>query len=271
MTIFERPSMNQSVPVSSSLFAPAAPAPAGAAPRIPAARDLPALSELNWAGLYAQLNEEGVALTPPLLSRAQCEEIIDTFDQPGLFRSTVVMQRYQFGRGTYKYYADPASVALIQTLRERLYPPMAWMANQWAPQLNERTFPATLAELLAECADNGQHRSTPLILKYGAGDYACLHQDVYGDIVFPLQIAIMLNQPGEDFTGGENIFVEQRPRSQSRALVVKPRLGQGMIFPVRHRPVRGGNGFRRHPMRHGTGAVESGHRNTLGVIFHNAR
>ncbi len=261
--------MTQSTPAADALFPTAA--PAGQAPRVPATDGLPALGALDWDQLYAQLNEEGVALTPPLLSRTQCHEIIDTFDEPGLFRSTVVMQRYQFGRGTYKYYADPAAVPLIQTLRERLYPPMAWMANQWAPQLNQRTFPLSLGELLAECADHGQHRSTPLILRYGPGDYACLHQDIYGDIVFPLQIAVMLNQPGEDFTGGENVFVEQRPRFQSRAIVVKPQLGQGMIFPVRHRPIRGSSGFRRHPMRHGTNAVESGQRTTLGLIFHNAR
>jgi len=263
--------MNQPASTTDTLF-PTAPSADATAPAIPFTPELPALSELDWNQLYAQLNEEGVALTAPLLSRAQCQAIVDTFVEPELFRSTVVMQRYQFGRGTYKYYSDPAMVPLIQTLRERLYVPMAWMANQWAPQLNERTFPGTLDELLAECADNGQRRSTPLILHYGPGDYACLHQDIYGDIVFPLQIAIMLNQPGEDFTGGENVFVEQRPRFQSRAIVVKPQLGQGMIFPVRHRPIRGKNGgFRRHPMRHGTNAVESGYRNTLGVIFHNAR
>ncbi|MGB8946437.1 MAG: 2OG-Fe(II) oxygenase [Streptomyces sp.] len=232
---------------------------------------LPALGTFNWSDLYAQLNEEGVAVTPPLLSREQCQEISGTFDKPGLFRSTVVMQRHNFGRGTYKYFADPAAVPLVRTLREKLYPPVAWMANQWAPRLGERTFPPTLDELIAECAANGQRRPTPLILNYGEGDYACLHQDIYGDIVFPLQIAVMLNQPGEDFTGGENVFVEQRPRFQSRAIVVRPQLGQGMIFPVRHRPVPGQNGYRRHPMRHGTNAVESGHRNTLGVIFHNAR
>ncbi|MFI6456285.1 2OG-Fe(II) oxygenase [Streptosporangium amethystogenes] len=241
------------------------------APTIPHDQELPALAGLDWADLYRQLGEGGVALTPPLLTRDQCQELIATFEEPGLFRSTVVMQRYQFGRGTYKYYADPAAVPLVQALRERLYPPIAWMANQWAPMLGERTFPATHAELVAECAAAGQRRPTPLILQYGPGDYACLHQDIYGDIIFPLQIAIMLNQPGEDFTGGENVFVEQRPRLQSRAIVVKPELGQGMIFPVRHRPIQGKNGYRRHPMRHGTGAVESGSRTVLGVIFHNAR
>lgn len=261
--------MHQHFPAEEPLFdvTPAG----GAAPRVPHDGLLPALGSLDWEGLYERLNDEGVALTPALLSRAQCEEVIATFDDPGLFRSTVVMQRHDFGRGTYKYYADPAAVRLVRALRERLYPPLAWMANQWAAQLGERAFPATLSELVAECADNGQCRPTPLILRYGPGDYACLHQDVYGDIVFPLQIAIMLNQPGEDFTGGENVFVEQRPRSQSRAVVVRPQLGQGMIFPVRHRPFRGGHGVRRHVMRHGTNAVGSGRRNTLGLIFHNAR
>ncbi|MFC5182450.1 2OG-Fe(II) oxygenase [Actinomadura harenae] len=261
--------MPQPFPAAEPLFD--VPAAGGAPPRVPDDALLPALGSLDWDGLYGRLNDEGVALTPPLLSRAQCEEIIATFDDPGLFRSTVVMQRHGFGRGTYKYYADPAAVPLIRTLRERLYPPLAWMANRWAAQLGERAFPGSLSELVAECADNGQRRPTPLILRYGPGDYACLHQDVYGDIVFPLQIAVMLDQPGEDFTGGENVFVEQRPRSQSRAIVMRPRLGQGMIFPVRHRPFRGEHGYRRHAMRHGTNAVETGRRNTLGLIFHNAR
>lgn len=233
--------------------------------------DLPSLDHLDWDVLFEQIDNDGVAVTPQLLSRPQCQNIIDSFDEPDLFRSTVVMQRYQFGRGVYKYFADPAGVPLVQHLRQTLYPPMARIANEWARRLNERAYPESLDQLLAECADHGQHRPTPLILQYGAGDYACLHQDIYGDVVFPLQIAIMLNQPGEDFNGGENVFVEQRPRSQSRAMVVKPQLGEGMIFPVRHRPVRGKNGFRRNAMRHDTNAVLDGHRNTLGLIFHNAR
>ncbi|MFS0696049.1 2OG-Fe(II) oxygenase [Streptomyces nitrosporeus] len=244
---------------------------AGGPPRTAFSSELPTLRDLDWAALYAQLNENGVAVTEPLLSPEQCEEVISTYEDPALFRSTVVMQRHGLGRGTYKYYADPAAVPLVRALREQLYPPLAWMANQWAPLLNERAFPTHLNRLLAECAANGQTRPTPLILRYGAGDYACLHQDVYGDIVFPLQITVMLARPGEDFTGGENVFVEQRPRSQSRAVVVKPQLGQAMIFPVRHRPVRGEHGFRRHPVRHGTSAVESGRRTTLGIIFHDAR
>ncbi|WP_431921218.1 2OG-Fe(II) oxygenase [Nonomuraea jabiensis] len=252
--------------MSHTLFDQAAPS----IPEVPAVPALPALADLDWADLYAQLTSNGVALTPPLLSREQCDDVSATFNDPHLFRSTVVMQRYQFGRGTYKYYADPLP-ELIQTLRTTLYPPMAWIANQWAAQLGERTFPLDHASLIAECTANDQRRPTPLILHYGPGDYACLHQDIYGDVVFPLQIAIMLNQPGQDFTGGENVFVEQRPRAQSRAIVVKPELGQGMIFPVRHRPAQGSHGYRRHPMRHGTNAVDSGRRNVLGIIFHNAR
>lgn len=135
--------------------------------------------------LFQQLNTDGVALTPPLLDREQCREIAALFDEPRLFRSTVVMQRYQFGRGSYKYFADPAVIPLVGRLREELYPLVAWMANQWAPQLKERSYPATLDELLAECAAGGQTRPTPLLLRYDKGDYACLHQDVYGDIVFP--------------------------------------------------------------------------------------
>ncbi|MCZ1018738.1 2OG-Fe(II) oxygenase [Streptomyces noursei] len=234
------------------------------------ALDLPALDGLDWAALYGQLDDSGVALTPPLLSREQCQELIGAFGRRAPFRSTVVMQRHGFGRGTYKYFAAPLP-PLVRALRERLYPPLARLANRWAAPLGERAFPATLAELTAECAAAGQHRPTPLLLHYGPGDHACLHQDVYGDIVFPLQIAIMLNEPGTDFTGGENVFVEQRPRAQSKAVVVTPGLGQGMIFPVRHRPVRGSRGYQRHAMRHGTNAVATGTRTTLGVIFHDAR
>ncbi len=232
---------------------------------------LPALAGLDWPSLYERLCRDGVALTPALLDREQCEELIATFDVPDLFRSTVVMERHGFGRGTYKYYADPAAVPLVRDLRHGLYPPLARMANQWAAHLGERPFPAALDDLHAECEAGGQHRPTPLILRYGPGGHACLHQDVYGDLVFPLQVAVLLNEPEVDFTGGENVFVEQRPRSQSRAIVVRPGLGQGIVFPVRHRPVRGPRGYGRHAMRHGTNAVGSGRRNTLGIIFHHAR
>ncbi|MGH3908070.1 MAG: 2OG-Fe(II) oxygenase [Pseudonocardiaceae bacterium] len=209
-------------------------------------------------------------MTPPLLSAAQCAEVIDMFDEDARFRSTVVMARHAFGEGSYRYFSDPL-VSLVQTLRTSLYPPLAQIANRWATQLGERRFPETLDGLLDECAALGQHKPTPLLLRYGAGGYNCLHQDVYGDLTFPLQILIMLSTPDEDFTGGESVFVEQRPRQQSRAMVARPALGQGVIFPVRHRPVPGARGYRRVTLRHGVSAVHSGHRHVLGIIFHNAR
>jgi hypothetical protein len=224
----------------------------------------------SWAQVRAALDSDGVAVTGPLLSADECAQVVSWFDDPTRFRSTVVMQRHGFGRGTYRYLADPLP-NLVQRLRERLYPPLAGIANAWAPLLNERRFPQEHHELVAECAAAGQHKPTPLILKYGPGDHSALHQDLYGDIVFPLQVAIMLNQPGVDFTGGESVFVEQRPRAQSRALVLRPERGHGLVFPVRHRPVPGIHGYRRHAMRHGTGTVHTGTRTVLGIIFHNAR
>ncbi|MFJ9344314.1 2OG-Fe(II) oxygenase [Streptomyces sp. NPDC101733] len=226
---------------------------------------------VDWGAVYRELDERGVALTPPLLSPEQCARVAATFDRPGMFRSTVVMERHQYGRGVYRYFADPAAVPEVGGLREGLYPGLAWIANRWAGLLGEPAFPPTLEGLREECARRGQVRPTPLLLRYGPGGWAALHQDVYGDLVFPLQVAVMLNQPGADFTGGESVFVEQRPRAQSRAVVVRPALGQGVVFPVRERPVRGAHGVRRHAMRHGTNEVGSGRRNVLGVIFHDAR
>jgi uncharacterized protein len=199
----------------------------------------------DWAGVRASLDSEGIALTPPLLTEAECEEVRGWFGDPERFRSTVVMQRYGFGRGTYRYLADPLP-GLVGELREQLYRPLARIANDWGDMLRERRFPAEHRDLVRECAAAGQHRPTPLILHYGPGDHASLHQDLYGDIVFPLQVAIMLSKPGEEFEGGESVFVEQRPRSQSRAIIARPCQGQGIVFPVRHRPVLGSRGYRRH-------------------------
>jgi hypothetical protein len=225
---------------------------------------------IGWAAMRASLESEGIALTPPLLSEAECQEVRSWFDDAGRFRSTVVMQRYGFGHGTYRYLADPLP-GLVRELREQLYPPLAGIANAWADMLGQRRFPVTHPELAAECAAAGQSKPTPLVLHYGPGDHANLHQDLYGDIVFPLQVAIMLSRPGEEFEGGESVFVEQRPRSQSRAIIARPAQGQGIVFPVRHRPVPGSHGYRRHAMRHGTGDVTRGSRTVLGIIFHNAR
>ena len=227
------------------------------------------LSDLDWPALTEQLDRWGYATTPRLLDGDQCDELIDLFDVEDRFRSTVVMARHAFGEGTYRYFAEPLP-AVVQGLRGDLYPPLAQLANRWAEQLGEEPFPGTLDELLAVCAAAGLHKPTPLVLSYEEGGYNCLHQDIYGDVAFPLQVTIMLSTPDADFTGGENVFVEQRPRAQSRAAVVTLERGQGVIFATRHRPVPGARGPKRVTMRHGVSTVHSGSRLTLGIIFHNA-
>ena len=231
---------------------------------------LPALAGLDWPALESQLERSGFAMTPPLLTPEQCVAVAGMFDDDTRFRNTVVMARHAYGEGSYRYFADPLP-PLVQTLRERLYPHLAAIANRWAQRLGERRFPETLEGLLQECASLGQHQPTPLVLRYGPSGYNCLHQDVYGELTFPLQLLIMLSRPDADFTGGENVFVEQRPRQQSRPMVARPGQGQAVIFPVRHRPKRGARGDHRVQLRHGVSAVHTGERQVLGVIFHNAR
>jgi hypothetical protein len=236
---------------------------------------------LDWEQAEEQLERSGVALTPPLLSPGECADLIGDYDRDELFRSTVVMARHAFGEGDYRYFRDPL-IPVVRDLRTSLYPPLARLANRWAGRLGDRggtgaspgaapAFPERLEDLVARCAAAGQHRPTPLLLRYGPGGYNCLHQDVYGDITFPLQVAIMLSTPDVDFTGGESVFVEQRPRAQSRPVVVRPGLGQGVIFPVRDRPVPGARGYKRVAMKHGVSTVHRGRRFVLGIIFHNAR
>ena len=228
------------------------------------------LDRLDVPAVTERLDTDGVASTPPLLTPEQCADVIAMFDEDERFRSTVVMARHAFGEGSYRYFADPLP-PLVKQLREELYPPLARIANRWAEQLGERTFPTELKALLTECAAAGQNRPTPLVLRYGPGGYNCLHQDVYGDLTFPLQFLVMLSRPDEDFTGGESVFVEQRPRQQSRPIVLRPGQGEAVVFPVHHRPQRGTRGFHRVQMRHGVSAVHSGSRHVLGIIFHNAR
>jgi hypothetical protein len=227
------------------------------------------LSELDWSVLGEHLDRWGYATTPQLLDGDQCDELIDLFDIEDRFRSTVVMSQHAFGEGTYRYFAEPLP-PVVQHLRVELYPPLAQIANRWADQLGDETFPDTLDGLVAACAAAGQHKPTPLVLSYEEGGYNCLHQDVYGDVTFPLQVTIMLSTPGVDFTGGENVFVEQRPRAQSRAGVVALERGQGVAFATRDRPVPGARGPKRVRMRHGVSTVHFGSRLTLGIIFHNA-
>jgi hypothetical protein len=232
--------------------------------------DVPALDRLDWRDVGGQLDDSGIAVTGPLLSPGQCRDMIETFDDDSAFRATVDMARLSFGEGRYRYFADPLP-PLVQALRTRLYPQVAAIANRWAGLLGEDTFPTDHAELVRRCAEQGQHKPTPLVLRYGPTGYNCLHQDVYGELTFPLQVLFMLNTPDRDFTGGESVFVEQRPRRQSRPVVARPGLGQAIVFPVRNRPAQGKRGHHRVQMRHGVSAVRSGNRHVLGVIFHNAR
>ncbi|MGH3766212.1 MAG: 2OG-Fe(II) oxygenase [Pseudonocardiaceae bacterium] len=236
----------------------------------PMAPELPALAGLDWAALECQLDDAGFAITAPLLAPEQCAEVADMFSDDARFRNTVIMARHAYGEGSYRYFADPLP-PLVQHLRESVYPHLAVIANRWSQQLGERPFPETLDGLHGECAAAGQHKPTPLVLRYGPGGYNCLHQDIYGDLTFPLQLLIMLSRPDEDFTGGESVFVEQRPRQQSRAMVARPSQGQAVIFAVRNRPKRGTRGYHRVQLRHGVSAVHTGDRNVLGIIFHNAR
>ena len=229
----------------------------------------PRTAALDWPELERRLDADGVASIPALLTPEQCAETLAMFDDDERFRSTVVMARHAYGEGSYRYFADPLP-PLVHALREQLYPPVAAIANRWAEQLGEHRFPGTLDGLHAECAAAGQHRPTPLVLRYGPGGYNCLHQDVYGELTFPLQFAIMLSRPDVDFTGGESVFVEQRPRQQSRPTVVRPGRGEAVLLPVRHRPRRGSRGYHRVQMRHGVSAVHRGERHVLGIIFHNA-
>ena len=226
---------------------------------------------LDWSRIARELDEHGCALTGPLLTTKTCAQLIGSYDDDARFRSKIVMARHGFGQGEYKYFAAPLPQT-IATLRARFYPPLAEIANRWNTSLGITTrFPDALDAFLARCHKAGQTRPTPLLLKYGPGDYNCLHQDLYGEHVFPLQLAILLSDSKRDFTGGEFVLTEQRPRRQSRVEVVPLRQGEGVIFPVHHRPVAGTRGTYRVTMRHGVSRLRSGHRMTLGIIFHDAK
>ncbi|MGD9614776.1 MAG: 2OG-Fe(II) oxygenase [Alphaproteobacteria bacterium] len=224
----------------------------------------------EWEAALAALDESGYAVLPGLLDAAECRGLAALYEDDAAFRSRVVMARHNYGRGEYKYlrYPLPSPVA---ALRAALYPRLAPLANDWHKRLRlEPRFPADLDAWLARCHDAGQQRPTPLILKYEAGDYNCLHQDLYGDLVFPVQATTLLSAPGDDFTGGEFVLVEQRPRMQSRAEIVPLGQGDAVIFAVNFRPVAGARGDYRVAMRHGVSRLRRGRRFTLGVIFHDA-
>jgi uncharacterized protein len=234
----------------------------------------PAIGErvgaLDWPAIIAGLDDRGCATTGPLLTSEECTAVAESYDCDQLFRSHIIMARHGFGRGEYKYFAYPLP-QIVASLRDALYPALAQAANRWNKALGiDLTYPSTHAAYLKRCHAAGQKRPTPLLLRYGPGDFNCLHQDVYGEHVFPLQATVLLSQPGRDFDGGEFILTEQRPRMQSRAEVVPLRQGECVIFAVRHRPVHGTRGTYRVTMRHGVSRLRSGCRHTLGVIFHDA-
>jgi hypothetical protein len=228
------------------------------------------MKDVDWDRAGAELDAYGCAVLPALLDPQMCAVLAAGYEDDALFRSRVVMERHGFGRGEYRYYAYPLPEQLAQ-LRSALYPPLARIANHWQAALGlEERYPPEHAQYLARCHAAGQTRPTPLLLQYGAGDYNCLHQDLYGEHVFPLQVAVLLSRPGKDFSGGEFVLTEQRPRMQSRAEVVPLAQGDAVVFPVHTRPVNGTRGIYRVNMRHGVSRVRSGHRHTLGIIFHDA-
>jgi hypothetical protein len=229
-----------------------------------------AVQRIAWSDVAARLDCIGCA-TVPLLSSPQCRALRALYASEEPFRRRVVMAQHGYGRGEYKYFAYPLP-PLVEALRTTLYPPLAAIANRWSEEMGLEThYPAGHAEFLERCHRAGQTRPTPLLLQYAAGDYNCLHQDLYGEHVFPLQVVVLLSAPGTDFTGGELVLTEQRPRMQSRAEVVPLTQGEAVIFPVRERPVRGTRGLYRVNMRHGVSRLRSGERHTLGLIFHDAQ
>jgi hypothetical protein len=228
------------------------------------------IATLDWPRIVADLDACGCATTGPLLTPEDCTALAALYDREDGFRSRIVMARHGFGRGEYKYFANPLPTP-VAALRDGFWPHLAPIANRWNEAMGlAPRFPVRHADFLARCHAAGQTRPTPLLLRYEAGDYNCLHQDLYGEHVFPLQVAILLSAPGRDFTGGEFVLTEQRPRMQSRAEVVPLGQGEGVIFAVHHRPVRGTRGTYRVNLRHGVSRIRSGRRHTLGVIFHDA-
>ena len=226
------------------------------------------VGEIDWRRMRAELDAQGWAVLPKPLQAEECETVAALYDEDPLFRRRIAMARHGFGQGEYKYFAYPLP-PLVAELRGSLYPHLAPIANQWHEAMGLPVrFPAKHAEFVQRCHAAGQTRPTPLLLRYGPGDYNALHQDLYGEHVFPLQVAILLSRPGADFDGGEFVLTEQRPRMQSRAAVVPLGQGDGVVFAVNSRPVRGTRGVYRTKMRHGVSTVRAGRRHTLGIIFH---
>lgn len=237
---------------------------------LPAASISKRIAGLDWDCITAEIDETGRGLTGPLLTPEECGALVDAYDDESRYRSRVVMARHNYGRGEYRYFDYPLP-ELVCRLREETYARLAPLANRWSKSGSSVRYPAKLSAFLKRCHQAGQTRPTPLVLKYGAGDFNCLHQDLYGELAFPLQIAVLLSRPGRDFDGGEFVLTEQRPRMQSRVRVVPLEQGEAVIFAVNQRPVPGKRGFYRVTQRHGVSEVRSGRRHTLGIIFHDAK
>ena len=238
-----------------------------------AVRQKPAshFAAVDWDRVLSDLDSSGHAVIEGLLDPAECGTVARLYDEPATFRSRVVMQRHGFGQGEYQYFDYPLPDPIAR-LRRDAYPPLAKLANRWKQNLGEGDeYPPTLAAFTAQCHARGQKRATPLLLKYGPGDYNRLHQDLYGDLYFPIQLVVLLSDPARDFTGGEFVLTELKPRMQSRVDVVPLRRGDACLFAVNHHPAKGTRGYYRAGMRHGVSQVSSGHRMTLGIIFHDAR
>jgi hypothetical protein len=228
--------------------------------------------DIDWEHARGQLDERGFVLIPGLLTKNICKEVAGYYAEDHRFRSRIEMSRYSFGRGEYKYFNYPLP-EIAQQLRASIYLQLTPLANQWNERLGGRAppYPEQLSDFLERCHRAGQKRATPLLLKYGAGDFNCLHQDLYGAVFFPFQVTCFLSQHGKDFDGGEFVLAEQQPRRQSRVEVLTPEQGDAVIFSVHHRPVRGARGYYRANLRHGVSTVRSGERYTLGIIFHDAK
>ncbi|MFE7663472.1 2OG-Fe(II) oxygenase [Streptomyces celluloflavus] len=224
----------------------------------------------DWPTVAGELDALGCAVTPRLLDPAECRRLIELYDEADRFRTTVDMARHRFGSGQYRYFAEPLPEP-VQALREAFYPHLLTVARDWADRLGRPApWPDTLGEWLTRCHEAGQTKSAQILLRYGAGDWNALHRDVFGDLVFPLQVVIGLDEQGTDYTGGEFLLVEQRPRAQSRGTTTVLRQGHGLIFTTRDRPVRSARGWSAGPVRHGVSTVRSGRRHTLGLVFHDA-
>lgn len=228
------------------------------------------INTLDWATATDSLHEHGFALIPQVLDVKECDLVIDAYNNADLYRKTITMERYRFGKGEYKYFSYPLP-PMIQSIRTAVYPHLVPVANAWMKALNDpRTFPADLSTLQEQCRAHDQDKPTVLILQYGEGGHNTLHQDLYGEIFFPMQLVLFLDEPGRDYTGGEFVLVQQTPRAQSKAMVLTPRQGDMLIFTTNFRPVKGTRGYYRVNMKHGVSPVHQGARHTLGIIFHDA-